>query len=162
MLLDNAPAHPPGLEEDLTGYYDFIQVKFLPPNTTPRIQPMDQQVISNFKKFYVKAPFKRCFEVTSESNITLREFWKKDFNILHCLGMIEKAWDEVSVRTLKSSWKNLWPDCVLLKDLEGTSVENLVVNEIISLWNSLGLDVDSVYLEELNRDYQNELTTEEL
>ena len=48
LVLDNAPAHPPGLENDLVGEYSFIKIKYLPPNTTPLIQPMDQQVISNF------------------------------------------------------------------------------------------------------------------
>ncbi|KAJ7329940.1 hypothetical protein JRQ81_016114 [Phrynocephalus forsythii] len=42
LLRDNAPAHPPGLEEDLVEEFSFIQIIFLPPNTTPLIQPMDQ------------------------------------------------------------------------------------------------------------------------
>jgi len=162
LVLDNAPAHPPGLEEDLTGEYSFIQVRFLPPNTTPLIQPMDQQVISNFKKLYTKALFQRCFEVTSDTELTLRDFWKNHFNILHCLRLIDKAWDEVSFRTLKSSWRNLWPDCVAMKDLEDTATEATVVNEIVSLGKSMGLHVDSDDVEELIEEHQNELTTEEL
>ena len=51
LVMDNAPAHPPGLEEDLLEEYKFIKIQFLSPNTTPLIQPMDQQVISNFKTF---------------------------------------------------------------------------------------------------------------
>jgi hypothetical protein len=31
LVLDNAPAHPPGLEENFIAEYDFIRVKFLPP-----------------------------------------------------------------------------------------------------------------------------------
>ena len=34
MLLDNAPAHPLGLKEDLVIEFYFIQVKFLSANTT--------------------------------------------------------------------------------------------------------------------------------
>lgn len=30
-------------------------------------------------------------EVTNETELTLREFWKKYYNILHCLKTIEKA-----------------------------------------------------------------------
>ncbi|GLV37474.1 hypothetical protein CBL_10560 [Carabus blaptoides fortunei] len=162
LVLGNAPAHPPDLEEDLTGEYSFIQVRFLPPNTTPLIQPMDQQVISNFKKLYTKALFQRCFEVTSDTELTFRDFWKNHFNILHCLRIIDKAWDEVSLRTLKSSRRNLGPDCVVLKDLENTATEAVVVNEIVSLAKSMGLDVDSDDVEELIKDHRNELTTEEL
>ena len=42
LIMDNAPAHPPGLEDELTDEFSFIKVKFLPPNTTPLLQPMDQ------------------------------------------------------------------------------------------------------------------------
>ena len=34
LLLDIAPTHPPGLEEDLVKEFDFIQVKLIPPNMT--------------------------------------------------------------------------------------------------------------------------------
>jgi len=70
LVKDNAPAHPQGLE-DLSAEYGFIQVKFLPPNTTPL---MDQQVISNFKKLYIKALFHRCSEVTLEAELILTDF----------------------------------------------------------------------------------------
>jgi len=105
LVMDNAPAHPQGLEEDLSAEYGFIQVKSLPPNTTPLIQPMDQQVISNFKKLYTKALFQRCFEVTSEAELTLTDFWKDHFNILHFLRIIDKAWRQVAHRTMRSAWK---------------------------------------------------------
>ena len=119
LLMDNAPAHPPGLEDQLLEEFSFITVKFLPPNTTPLIQPMDQQVISNFKKLYTKALFQRCFEVTNDTQLTLREFWKNHFSILNCISLIDKAWVEVSSRTMNSAWKKLWPECVLQKHFEG-------------------------------------------
>ena len=53
--MDNATAHPQDLNDDLPDTFDFIKVKFLPPNTTPLPQPMDQQVISNLKKLYTRA-----------------------------------------------------------------------------------------------------------
>ncbi|GLV33258.1 hypothetical protein CBL_08426 [Carabus blaptoides fortunei] len=105
---------------------------------------------------------KYCFEVTSETELTFRDFWKNHFNILHCLRIIDKAWDEVPLRTLKSSGRNLWPVCVILKDLEDTTTEAVVVNEIVSLAKSMGLDVDSDDVEELFEDHRNELTTEQL
>ena len=56
LVLDNAPAHPPGFEDDLSEEFEFIKVKFLPPNSTPILQSMDQRVILNFKKLYARAP----------------------------------------------------------------------------------------------------------
>ncbi|XP_064100736.1 tigger transposable element-derived protein 1-like [Macrobrachium nipponense] len=52
LILDNAPAHPPGLEDDILEEFQFIKVLYLPPNKTSILQLMDQQVISNFKKLY--------------------------------------------------------------------------------------------------------------
>ncbi|GFQ79714.1 tigger transposable element-derived protein 1 [Trichonephila clavata] len=103
LILDNAPAHPPNLEDDILEEFKFIKVLYLPPNTTPILQPMDQQVISNFKKLYTEHLFRRCFEVTEITNLTLREFWKDHFNIAICLKIIDQAWLGVTTRTLTSA-----------------------------------------------------------
>ena len=50
LLLDNAPSHPS--EDELEK--DDIKAKFLPPNVTSLIQPMDQGVIENIKRRYRK------------------------------------------------------------------------------------------------------------
>ncbi|XP_053648174.2 tigger transposable element-derived protein 1 [Cherax quadricarinatus] len=144
----------------------FIKVKFLPPNTTPLLQPMDQQVISNFKKLYTKALFERCFVMTSETQLTLREFWRDHFNILNCVNLIGKAWEEVTKRTLNSAWKKLWPECVDKRDFEGfeANPENPVPVEesIVALGKSLGLEVSGEDVEELVEEDNEELTTDEL
>ncbi|XP_044137796.1 tigger transposable element-derived protein 1-like [Bufo gargarizans] len=162
LLMDNAPAHPPALVDDMDAEYDFIKVKFLPPNTTPLLQPMDQQVICNFKKLYTKALFTRCFNVTEETSLTLKEFWKKHFNVVHCINLIDKAWEEVTPRTLNSAWRKLWPECVAERehDFDGSDAE--VVEEIVSMGKSMGLDVDGADVEELVEEHREELTTEEL
>ncbi|XP_063842553.1 tigger transposable element-derived protein 1-like isoform X2 [Scylla paramamosain] len=161
LVMDNTPAHPPGLEDNLVGEYNFIKVMFLSPNTNPLIQPMHQQVISNFKKLYTKAMFQRCFEVTNETELTLREFWKDHYNILHCLRIIDKAWREVSPRTMNYAWKKLWPECVTGRDSE--SFEELpVVPAIVCLGRAMGLEVSENDVEELVEDHKNELTKEEL
>ena len=50
LVLDNATAHPP--EEELIN--GDIKAIFLPPNVTPLLQPMDQQVLQNMKCVYNK------------------------------------------------------------------------------------------------------------
>lgn len=162
LILDNAPAHPPNLEDDILEEFKFIKVLYLPPNTTPILQPMDQQVISNFKKLYTKHLFRRCFEVTENTNLTLREFWKDHFNIAICLKIIDQAWLGVTTRTLTSAWKKLWPEAVaerIYEELEpGMSVEE----EIVSLGKSMGLEVEERDVNELVEEHTQELTTEEI
>ncbi|XP_017491045.1 PREDICTED: jerky protein homolog-like, partial [Rhagoletis zephyria] len=52
LLLDNAPSHPP--EDDLKTTDGSIFVVYMPPNVTPLIQPMDQNVIRLTKLYYKK------------------------------------------------------------------------------------------------------------
>nr|XP_053631974.1 tigger transposable element-derived protein 1-like [Cherax quadricarinatus] len=166
LVMDNAPAHPPDLEEQIVEEFSFITVKFLPPNTTPLVQPMDQQVISNFKKLYTKAVFQKCFEVTSDTELTLREFWKDHFNILICINLIGKTWEGVTCRTLNSAWRKLWPECVQERDFEGFGADPKepipVVESIVALGKPLGLEVSGEDVEELVEDHREELATEEL
>ena len=70
-VMGDARARPPGFENDLLEEFEFIKGKFLPPNTTLVLQPMDQQVIQNFERLYTKARFQRCFEVTEGTNLAL-------------------------------------------------------------------------------------------
>ncbi|XP_022909635.2 tigger transposable element-derived protein 1-like [Onthophagus taurus] len=164
LVMDNAPAHPPGLQNELLEEFNFIKILFLPSNTTPLLQPMDQQVISNFKKLYTKILFERCFEVTEETKVTLKEFWKYHFHIFACLEIIDKAWEGVNKRTLISAWKKLWPESVVechSEKVDTLDVEPLV-NEIVSLANTIGLEVNSNDIDELVEEHNQDLTTEEL
>ncbi|XP_061625057.1 tigger transposable element-derived protein 1-like [Phyllopteryx taeniolatus] len=167
LVMDKAPAHPPGLAEDLDIEYDFIKVKFLPSNTTLLLQPMGQQVICNFKKLYTRALILRCFQVTKGTDLTLTVFWRDHFNIFHCINIIDEAWREVSYRTLQSAWKKLWPTCVPERDFEGLDNEEAaVVDDIVSIGKSMGLEVDRQDVEELVEeqveDQHKELTTKDL
>ena len=161
LIMDNAPAHPSGLQDYVLLELDFITIKFLPPNTTPVIQPMDQQVISNFKKLYTKALFQRCFEVTSDTELTLKEFWKYHFTIIHFITLIDKVWQEVSYRTMDSARRNLWPEAVTERDFQGFEAK-LMVGDIVSLGRFMGLEVSDGDVEELIEGHREELTTEEL
>ncbi|XP_053247701.1 tigger transposable element-derived protein 1-like [Podarcis raffonei] len=162
LLMDDALSDPPGLQDELMEEFAFISVKFLPPNTASLIQPMDQQVISNFKKLYTKAVFQRCFEVTSDTELTLKEFWKNHFNILHCLHMIDKAWKDVSQKTLQAAWKKLWPDVVPEHATEAVEEDVPLVEDIVFLGNSMGLEMSGADVEELVEEHGAELTAEEL
>ncbi|KAK1327547.1 hypothetical protein QTO34_013049 [Cnephaeus nilssonii] len=147
---------PPGWEAELTEEHSFISVRFLPPPITPLIQPMGQQVISDFKKLYTKALFQRCFEVTSETHLTLSEFWKEHFNILICLRLIDEAWGGDPASGLEETVAESAADRACEDPPES------VVEDIVSLGKSMGLEVDDDDVEELVEDHSTELTTEEL
>ncbi|KAG7175887.1 Tigger transposable element-derived protein 1-like 201 [Homarus americanus] len=74
------------------------------------------------------------------------------------------TWKEVTVRCLCAAWRPLWPECVLQRDFEGFEEleEEAVVHEIVSLGNSMGLEVDDDDVEELVEEHSKELSTEEL
>nr|XP_045581449.1 tigger transposable element-derived protein 1-like [Procambarus clarkii] len=151
-----------------------ITIKFLPPNTTPLLQPMDQKVIANFKKLYMKALLERCVDVTDNTGLTLKEFWKNHFNILGALRLIDKAWEGVTRRTLNSAWRNLWPEGVPERDFEGfgpapasasapvEDAEVHLVDDIVALGQTLGLELDAADVQELVVEQSEELTIEEL
>ncbi|XP_064107221.1 tigger transposable element-derived protein 1-like [Macrobrachium nipponense] len=177
LILDNAPAHPLDMEYELADEFSWLKIKFLPPRIASLIQPMVQQVISNFKKLYTKALFHRCFEVTSETSLTLAEFWKEHFHILSCVRLIDKAWADVSKEVLRAAWRNLWPDGVPPRDFEGFDAPSPLapdpeaeplplpdpdVEEIVSVAQSMGLEVSADDVEELIEEHSYELTKEEL
>lgn len=162
LVMDNAPAHPKDLEDELAEEFPWLTVEFLPPNTTALLQPMDQQIVAHFKKLYTKELFQKCFQMVSDTDLTLTEYWKEHYNILSCVGLIEKSWADVSLKTLRSAWRKVWP-----KDFEGAVEEHepatdSVVDDIVAIAESIGLQVDSGDIEELVEEHSEELSTEEL
>ena len=69
LLIDNAPAHPPELLQ-----HPNVKVLFMPPNTTPVLQPMDQGVIKNFKSHYLRHTLSQAIATVDSKEQTLIEF----------------------------------------------------------------------------------------
>ena len=71
---------------------------------------------------------------------------------------------------MNSAWRKLYPNCVPERDFEGFETdapavdveENAIVEEIISLGKSMGLEVDSEDVEKLVQGHSTEHTTKEL
>ena len=90
LFLDNCSAHPH--VEDL----EYIELVFLPPNTTSEIQPCDQGIIKNLKAYYRKDMVRRL--ITSINHgATMADF---KITLLDGLRMIKTAWDQVTSTTI--------------------------------------------------------------
>lgn len=113
LLIDNAPTHP----EEAVLKSGGIFVKFLPPNATSLIQPMDQGSIEALKRRYRKALLSELVrEQDGSEKESIMDTLKK-INIKSVIYNAAAAWDDVSNKTLQNSWKKLWPDIPINEDL---------------------------------------------
>jgi hypothetical protein len=75
---------------------------------------MDQNVIANFKKLYMKKIFEMLFEETVEKGLTEREdvinFWKHTFDMRLAVLLIARSWKGVTRKTLVAAWRKLCPE----------------------------------------------------
>lgn len=124
LLIDNAPSHPP-IEELAKGN---ITVKFLPPNVTSLIQPMDQGVLEKIKKVYKK---QMLSELVEDEGVHGVMAVLKSFNVKTVVYMIAEAWNQVERATLIKSWKKLWPGVCDLPEnkMEEEEEENASVEQ---------------------------------
>ena len=95
LFLDNAPCHPEMLQQNLTN----IELKFLPKNTTSRLQPCDAGIIRSFKLKYRKLLVR--YIVSRIDSGSLAADIVKDVNILRSISWIQRAWSEVTCNTIK-------------------------------------------------------------
>ncbi|XP_059939309.1 tigger transposable element-derived protein 1-like isoform X2 [Mesoplodon densirostris] len=159
LLLDNAPGHPPFMDD----FHPSVKVVHLPLNTTALIQPMDQGVIATFKKYYLRHTFRQAVKASDESGTTLRQFWK-DYNIYKAIKNIDFAWSEVTAVTMNGVWKNLCPKFVHdfrgFEKLDEESKE--VFSNLVTLSEKLELDLQEDDFIELLAVQHEELTNEDL
>ncbi|KAF0703573.1 jerky protein-like, partial [Aphis craccivora] len=106
LFIDNAPCHPS--ENELRD--GEIYMKFLPPNVTALIQPMDQGVIETTKRLFRKKLIMFLLE-QQEANplVNFMDLLKK-LTIKTVLYLAAEAWEGVKPETIQKSWKKLWPN----------------------------------------------------
>lgn len=98
LILDNAPCHPSELE--LVSSDGKICVLYMPPNVTPIIQPMDQNVIRLTKLHYRSLLLS---SIVAEDNVPISEILKK-ITLKDAIINLIAAWDRVSEDVIKKCW----------------------------------------------------------
>lgn len=101
LLLDNAPSHPPA--DLLRSENGNIFVVYMPPNVTPLIQPMDQNVIRITKLYYRSALLASIISADDENASNLL----KKLSIKDAVINLSLAWNKVNAPTIQKCWKNI-------------------------------------------------------
>lgn len=128
LVMDNAPTHPlTGLKSD----DGKITCLFLPANTTPLIQPMDQGIIENLKRRYRKAFIESV--LSTDDSMSVKEFWR-NYTIKDAIYNVASSWDDLTVSNLKNGWNKLWPESTI--DPVPEETQSVSVDEIVELCNS--------------------------
>ncbi|XP_066152268.1 jerky protein homolog-like [Euwallacea fornicatus] len=142
LLLDNAPSHPP--EQQLRSEDGSIFVMYIPPNVSPLIQPMDQNIIRLTKLYYQKLLLSSVLSKNPENisealkQVTLRE----------AVLNLHMAWNAVNQQTIQKYWNNLFctkdqdeDDVLVSASLDVLDLLKIVNPDIvctstdINLWN---------------------------
>jgi hypothetical protein len=145
LLLDNAPSHPSA--EELKTPDGKIFVMFMPPNVTPLIQPMDQNVLRLTKLYYRNSLLTSI--ILKKNNIAeaLKSLTLKD-----AVLTISAAWNKLEQSIIKKCWKN-----VLSNNTEFDDEDNLPLSVLQQQWNEEAVTISETIV--LLNNLQNESTT---
>lgn len=120
LVLDNCSAHPD--PDDLVSDDGKIVAKFLPPNVTSLIQPMDQGVLEALKRRYKKKLLRKL--VIEEENGSDIVNFLKSVNMKVVIDMVAESWDEIEPTTLQKSWRKIIPSQPRAPSSDESSAEN--------------------------------------
>jgi hypothetical protein len=134
LFLDNAPVHPPDIE------LENIKLKFFPPNTTAKIQPLDQGIIRAFKAHYRRYLVKHII-ASATAAITA-----DDINItaLDAVLWIDSAWAAVTEETIRNTFGSAGFERLDVIDGVGVSSISTTTNEHFSTEDKPIEDLDWV------------------
>ncbi|XP_026576844.1 tigger transposable element-derived protein 1-like isoform X1 [Pseudonaja textilis] len=161
LLLSNTPGYPLHLDN----VHPDVKVVYLPKNTSPFLQPMDQGAVSTFKACYLRATLAMAVAATEDSGVILREFWKA-YDISHCIENIATAWKDVSLKCMQGIWERcLKRFALLVHNFEGFDPnEDLeeISHNILMLTQALSLEADAEDVKKWIAYPEGELSNEEL
>ena len=96
LYLDNAPSHPQNAS------MSNVKVVFFPPNTTSKLQPLDQGIIQNFKVLYRKSLLRHVLcQLSGDSPVSTADI-SKSVNVLHACQWVSTAAKQVKAQTISN------------------------------------------------------------
>ncbi|CAB5363548.1 unnamed protein product [Rhizophagus irregularis] len=113
LLLDNCKSHK---IDNLV--LENVEVCFLPPNTTSKLQPMDSGIIMSFKKHYRYHHIKWLLEQVEDGQF----IQDLKMNVLQAIQYIIQGWSEVTANTIRNCWNHV-------KILSNTDDERMIDDE---------------------------------
>ncbi|GBC35308.2 CENP-B homolog protein 2-like [Rhizophagus irregularis DAOM 181602=DAOM 197198] len=102
FLVDNAPVHI--ILDETQEKLDSIDVKFLPPNTTTKLQPCDAGIIHSFKCHYKRLFLQNQINAYDDVQDGIVEELA-DYTIYDALQNAAEAWSMVTSQTISNCWK---------------------------------------------------------
>ncbi|GBC12797.1 tigger transposable element-derived protein 4-like [Rhizophagus irregularis DAOM 181602=DAOM 197198] len=102
FLVDNAPVHI--ILDETQEKLDSIDVKFLPPNTTTKLQPCDAGIIHSFKCHYNRLFLQNQINAYDDVQDGIVEELA-DYTIYDALQNAAEAWSMVTSQTISNCWK---------------------------------------------------------
>lgn len=103
LLVDNVSSHPRVIE----GVPTWLDIQFLPKNTTSLIQPMDQGVIMSTKAMYTRTLSNKLANEYLDNGVeALTSFWKYYTETEACDLFVE-SWGLLKESTARNAWNKL-------------------------------------------------------
>lgn len=143
LVMDTSPGRPENLVLD----YPHIKVVYFPASITSLLQPMEQGVFSIFKSFYLRQIMtKLVASISTSRRDDMTAYWSQ-FTLRNAVELIEASWNEVSIETVNSAWKPLWPECVEERLIEFCKTKQHCVEQTLELCTRAGCE--SITLENI-------------
>lgn len=98
LLVDNCSAH--GRAETLPKM-DNVEVLYLPPNTTSKIQPCDAGIIASLKVRYRRYQMERAIDLVDEG---ISDIYRVD--VLSAMLALQRIWKELPPSVMKNCWEH--------------------------------------------------------
>ncbi|GBB84041.1 hypothetical protein RclHR1_10690004 [Rhizophagus clarus] len=136
FLIDNAPVHL--ILDETQEKLDSIDVKFLPPNTTTKLQPCDAGIIHSFKCHNKRLFIQNRIDAYDDVQDGIVEELA-DYTIYDALQNAAEAWSMVSPQTISNCWKKTG---ILLPSINETG--EIPDDDSVFSDDSFDMDIDEI------------------